>query len=229
MHSHILPNVDDGSTSFETSLAILKKQEKIGVEKVILTPHFKSGAYEVSVNEIQQKFLDFKNKVKENGVNVQLFLGQEVYCDSDIYDKLKNGVVCTLNDTKYLLLEFDLFHHSRIQDYVYNLTTMGYVPVIAHIERYTYLDAETIIDLKQMGALIQVNAESVIGLNGKHLQNYMLEAIAKGLIDFVASDIHTNRSMHLDKAYKIVSKRICEEAAHAVFYENAKNYFNLEE
>ena len=224
IHSHILPNVDDGSDSFDTSLAILKKQQLKGVEKVILTPHYKHGSYNTPINELQEKFRDFKNKVKEKGLNVELFLGQEIFCDDDIYDNLKNGVVSSINNTKYVLVEFNIFRSSPILEYVRNLTALGYVPIIAHVERYLYLDAESLIDLKQMGALIQANAESVIGHNGKKMQDYLLEGIAKGLIDFVASDIHTKRQTKLYKAYKIVEKYICEEAARAVFYENAERY-----
>ncbi len=224
IHSHILPNVDDGSDCIDVSLSILKKQEKIGVEKVILTPHYKNNSYNISAKELQEKFLDFKNIVKENGLNVQLFLGQEIYCDSDIYDNLNKGIVTTINGTKYLLVEFNFFKSTPICDYVYKLTAMGYVPIIAHVERYFYLDAETLIDLKRAGALIQANAESVAGVNGKKIQDYLLEAIAKGLVDFVASDVHNKRKIQLKKAYKIVSKRICKEAAQAVFYENANKY-----
>lgn len=224
IHSHILPNVDDGSSSFETSLAILKKQQSIGVEKIILTPHYRQGLFNISLSELQEKFSNFKNLVKENGLNVQLFLGQEIYCDNTIYENLKNGVVGTLNGTKYVLVEFNVFGTAPIVEYVYNLIEMGYTPIIAHFERYSYLDAETLIDLKQMGALIQANAEAIIGKHGKTIQNYILEGIAKGVVDFVAGDIHTKRQTHLEKAYKIVSKSICEEAAEAVFYKNAQKY-----
>ena len=221
IHSHLLPNVDDGSKDLSMSLDVLKKQESVGVKKIVLTPHYKGDVYNITASELQKIFLDFKTKVKEAGLNVQLYLGQEIYCDSSIYDNLKSGVVSTLNGTKYLLLEFNYFEETDIADYVHNLTTMGYIPIIAHVERYTYLDWNTIFDLKQMGALIQVNASSIIGENGRRVQKYLLKAMSKGLIDFVSSDIHMMRQTSLDKAYKKISKTLGEEVAKRVLYDNA--------
>ena len=221
IHSHLLPNVDDGSKDFSMSLEVLKKQESVGVERIVLTPHYKGDVYNISASELQKIFLEFKTKVKERGLNVQLYLGQEIYCDSNIYDNLKSGVVSTLNGTKYLLIEFNYFVETDIADYVHNLTMMGYIPIIAHVERYTYLDWNTIFDLKQMGALIQVNASSIIGENGRRVQKYLLKAMSKGLIDFVASDIHMMRQTSLDKAYKKITKVLGDETAKRVLYDNA--------
>lgn len=223
IHSHLLPNVDDGSESLETSLDILKKQEAIGVTKVILTPHYKSSTNSYTQPELIEKFNKFKDVVKQNGINVELFLGQEVYCNSKIYSSIKDGEVLTINNTKYILVEFHYFNDTDIADYVYNLITLGYVPIIAHIERYTYLDWNTIFDLKQMGALIQVNAASIIGKNGRRVQKYLLDAMGRGLIDFVASDTHTKRQTELDKAYKKICKTLGKDIAELVLQENAEN------
>ncbi len=223
IHSHLLPNVDDGSDSLEMSLDILRKQEAIGVTKVILTPHYKSSVNSYTKEELLEKFNEFKLKVKQSGINIELFLGQEVYCNSRIYSNLKNNEVFTINDTKYVLVEFHYFNETDIADYVYNLISMGYIPIIAHVERYTYLDWNTIFDLKQMGALIQVNASSINGENGRRIQKYLLDAMGNGLIDFVASDTHSKRQTELDKAYKKICKVLGKDVANMVLRDNAEN------
>ena len=223
IHSHLMPNVDDGSPSLDLSLDFLKKQSEVGVKKVILTPHQKADIYNTPTSVLKESFLHFQSKAKESGIPIELYLGQEIYCDCDIYDNLKNNKILTLNDTKYLLLEFNYFVETDIADYVYNIKTLGYTPIIAHIERYTYLDWNTLYDLKLLGALLQVNASSITGESGCKIKKHIMHAIGKGMIDFVASDTHITRKTHLDKAYKIVSKTFGNKVADDLFYNNANN------
>ena len=98
---------------------------------------------------------------------------------------------------------------------------------IENVERYTYLDWSTVFDLKQMGAVIQANASSIIGENGRRVQKYLLNAIDKGLIDIVASDVHMSRQTSLDKAYKVISRKLGGQIAKRVLYENALDILEL--
>ncbi len=226
IHSHILPFVDDGSSSVESSIALIKEEMANGVTDIILTPHFKKGIYEYGTEELKQEFEKFKEEVQNQGLKVNLYLGQEVYCDRDIYNRIKNGSVLTLSNTPYILLEFDYFTETDIADYVYNVSMLGYKPIIAHIERYSYLDWNTIFDLKRMGALIQVNAFSITGDYGRNFQKKVIKAIKKGLIDFVASDIHSGRDCVMHRAYKILSRHGGRHLADKLFALNAKSIFN---
>ncbi len=226
VHSHVLPFVDDGSDSLENSVALVKKLCDDGVKKIILTPHYKIGINEIDKSELFKIFQDFQIEIKNRGFEVELYLGQEVFCNSKIFSLLKEDKVHTINGTKYLLIEFDYFNYIDILDYAYNIKAMGYIPVIAHIERYVYLDADTLIGLHQLGALIQVNASSIIGDYGKKFQKKVFAAIKSGIVNFVATDVHHGREVLLSSAYKIVSKKFGKNVAENLFINNAKVFFN---
>ena len=221
VHSHILPFVDDGSDSVEESLQLVKKLTEQGATKIYLTPHYKAGSFEKSTEEIKERFNEFNKLVKDSNVNVELFLGQEIYCSREIFKLLEEGKLLTLNGTKYILIEFDCINYNDISDYVYNLKAFGYTPIIAHVERYTYLDAETLIELKNQGALIQVNASSIASKKHKLLQKRVFAAMNLNLVDFVATDIHAERGCYLEKAYQVVRKKYGLQTANRLFFENA--------
>ena len=224
IHSHILPFVDDGSDSYEKSFEMLKRAAEYGITNVVLTPHFKRGVYGNNTEKVKQEFEKFQIAVKEQNIPVKVYLGQEILCDSKIYEDLKNGNLLTFNDSKYVFIEFDYFEYSDIADFAYNIKAMGYIPVIAHIERYKYLSANTLISLKNDGALIQVNAASVTGKYGRAFKKKVFAAIKSGLVDFVATDTHYGRQESLEQAYKIVAKRFGKETAEKLFLKNAEKF-----
>ena len=227
VHSHILPFVDDGSKSIEDSLKILELEALNDVKSVILTPHYKHNIYDTPFEELKKTYETFKDAIQEKGIPVKVYLGQEVYCTNRIYELLKEGKVSTINGTKCILLEFNYYDEQDIADYVFNLKMLGYTPIIAHVERYIYLDWHNLFDLKQLGALIQVNASSITGEEGKTIRRRVLKAIKQGLVDFVGSDIHHDREMPMKNAYKTVQKVAGAKIADDVFNNNAIKYFNL--
>lgn len=226
IHSHLLPFVDDGSDSYEKSLEIIERATSQGVDKIILTPHFKRKFYQVSSKKIKEEFDKFNKAVIDRALPVKLYLGQEILCDAKVYDDLREGKLLTINETKYVFLEFDYFEYMDIVDFAYNVKAMGYIPVIAHIERYKYLTAQSLIELKHEGALIQVNSASITGKYGKEFRKKVFASIKSGLVDFVATDTHTNREESLNDAYKIVKKRFGKDVAYNLFIGNAEK-FNL--
>lgn len=227
IHSHILPCVDDGSKRLESSLALVVNEIKNGVEKIILTPHNKSGVYDIPREEIIKNFENFNKEVESKNLNVKLYLGQEVYVCDKFYDKLDSGDVITINGTKYLLIEFNYYNETDILKHVNNVVKYGYVPVIAHVERYEYLDWHILYDLKMLGALIQVNSSCFVKNRNKKLLNKALNAIRENSIDFIASDVHENRKNYMKKAYKKISKIFGKDKADELFTLNAEKYFNL--
>ena len=81
VHTHVMPFVDDGSDSFENSLALVKLLESEGVDKIILTPHYKKGRYEPTPERLNEEFNNFSKQVSDSGAKVELYLGEEVFCD----------------------------------------------------------------------------------------------------------------------------------------------------
>ena len=221
IHSHILPFVDDGCANIDQALSVISDYVLQGVDTFVFTPHYRKDEYEPSVELLKETFNDFAKTVNEKYPNVKCYLGEEIFCDYSIYDLLKNNKVLTLNGTDKVLLEFNYTAFTDIADYVYNLKYLGYVPVIAHIERYDYInDLEQILELKENGALIQVNAS---GLFEHAYKKKVLTLIKNGLVDFICGDAHFGREIYRAKAYKLVSKKFSKSVADKLFDENAKN------
>ncbi len=220
IHTHILPLVDDGSESLETSLTLLEKYQKKGVKAVVLTPHFK-GKFKTSGKELKDIFLEFCNKVKERGITIKLFLGQEIHNYSGVINGLKEEKIITINDSKYVLLEPEHSKKHDLTESVYSLIRAGYIPIIAHVERYAYLTINQVKELKELGALIQVNAGSIVALNRRHRRKRAKTLITNGLVDFIASDVHANRKNYFFRAYRRIKLRFGKTIANELFYKTA--------
>lgn len=220
IHTHILPCVDDGSGNLRDSLEMLKNHEKIGVTDVFLTPHLRVK-YNLDEQSIKNAFDDFCKEVKKQGINVNLYLGQEIYLSSENQHLQSAQQIITLNDSKYVLIEFDFSEPTDIVETVYEANRLGYKPIVAHFERYLYATLEMAEQIKDNGGFIQVNAHSVTGENktGKKLTKKLLKL---GLVDFVASDIHFARTNRLREARDIVEKKYGKDYAKDLFYNNAK-------
>ena len=221
IHSHILPAVDDGSESNEHSLAMLKEAERQGINKIVLTPHYRAD-YLPSSERLQTKFAEFKAFAAENGILAELYLGQEIYAFDGLVKALNSGKVLSVNGTKYVLVEFSLHQAIDIAETVYMLVSHGYVPIVAHIERYGYADIFTAKEVKEIGGLIQVNADSVCGIKRHRYKRKVMSLIKEGLADFVASDVHFKRVNHMRAAYEKILKKFGRETADKLFTENAE-------
>lgn len=222
IHSHVVYGVDDGSPDLETSLKMLSAMSAIGTDSVVCTPHYRKP-YNKPVELIKENFKALKDAAAERGIPVQLYLGQEIYCKADEYKQLlKSGKVLTINQGKFVLLEFDFNNYIDIADVVYEVRTMGLTPIVAHVERYPYVTVDDVYEIKRSGGLIQVNADSVIGKCGHVVKKFVKRLFNDGFVDFVASDLHPSRVDTLGQAYRYVKKKFGEDAAEVTFNENAK-------
>lgn len=221
IHTHILPNVDDGSRSVEKSIELLKQAEGQGVTHLFLTPHYRLG-YKTDRNIIEKEFINFQKIAKDAGINVKLFLGQEIFVDREYYKVLKDELVNTMNNTKYVLVEFDYFIDTDISEVVYELVALGYIPIVAHFERYVYATIQDAYEVKELGGLIQVNADSIVGNNRLHRKTAK-KLLKNNLVDFVASDVHDCRVNLLGQAKAYVTKKFGEKISQKLFVENAEN------
>lgn len=201
IHTHILYGVDDGSPDKETSLLLINEAKKNNINKIILTPHQNEECK--NNQELKDKFLKFKEEFKD--YNIDFYLGSEIYYYSNMIKDLNNGELLTINDTKYVLVEFSTEIKTDIQGIIYDLCVSGYKPIVAHIERYHYLDFEDYKEIKKSGALIQVNAKSF----ERKIYNKQLKYLLKNnLIDFIASDCHNeNRNIDFEFVKKFVNKK----------------------
>ena len=222
IHAHALPFVDDGSDSFETSFIMIEGSISQGVTDIVLTPHYSLGEYETPATEIREEFEKFKAKVKERGLDINLYLGQEIFVRRDFKKIFESGNYLTMNGTKKVLIEFDTRNDFDIAEAVYDLKMMGLEPIVAHFERYTYADISVAEEIKSLGGYIQINAESLVGKT-KHTYYKKVKALLKeGLVDFVASDMHDFRQNLIAKAYDFTARKFGAHTAEKLFNENAK-------
>ena len=221
IHTHILPLVDDGSASFETSLAMLKSEIEQGVTDIILTPHYRKD-YKLSPEKLREEFLAFCEKVKQNGIDINLYLGQEIMIDKKFKSLFVENMVLPIGQTKFVLIEFSERVPFDISEAVYVLSLIGYTPIIAHIERYKYADMDMVREIKDLGGLIQVNADSLVGKGKFKYARKVKNLISEGLVDFVASDIHAFRKNTLKKCANYVSKKFGQEVYEKLFINSAQ-------
>lgn len=222
IHTHILPLVDDGSNSWETSFQMLKDAAGQGITDIILTPHLQEGQYECSREELVQKFNELNLKKESLNIDLNLYLGQEIYIRKDYAEFFEKNRILTINNTKCVLIEFDTQKDFDISETVYDLKRLGFIAIIAHFERYYYADVSVAQEVKQLGGYIQINADSLVGKGKRLYYKKVKQLLKENLVDFVASDVHDFRENHLKKAFEMVERKFGLITAQNLFYNNAK-------
>lgn len=211
LHSHILPGVDDGSKNMEMTFDMIKDAINSGTRKIVATPHYAKGYYINEYNDIKNIFLEFKNVV-EDKFDVEVYHGQEVYFTENILEELKQGNIGTINDSKYMLIEFPpLDFKIDSLDYLYELQIRGIVPIVAHPERYKSVmkNPEILNEFVEAGCLFQLNGTSLHGAFGKEAQKVSRILLNNGVYNFIGSDAHSNgkRNMDLRECIEIINKQ----------------------
>ncbi|MBN2876442.1 MAG: exopolysaccharide biosynthesis protein [Bacilli bacterium] len=220
IHTHILPYVDDGSSDLETSIKLIEYEISQGVTDIFVTPHYYRFRNYLSPHKENLKiFEELLEETKKRELNIALHLGNEIYWDESSLSKLANGTAVSLGGSKHVLIEFSMFRdQGNIPDAINDLTATGYIPIIAHPERYPYItNTDDYRKMRKMGAKIQVNAGAIIGDYGKKVKKFVLNLIKQNLVDFVASDIHDFRIKGLAEAYQIVEQKFSRETADSLF------------
>ena len=201
IHTHILYGVDDGSENLETSKLLIEEEIKNNVDIVILTPH--QNQESKNKDELINRFESFKKEFSD--YNISFYLGSEIYYYSNMIDDLKDGKLLTINNSKYVLVEFSTEIETDITNIVYDLKINGYIPIIAHIERYPYLDLKSYDEIKKNGGLIQINSKSFERKIYNKKLKYLLK---KDLVDFISSDCHNaKRNCDFEYAKKYIAKK----------------------
>lgn len=215
-HSHILPGIDDGSRSIEQTIRMLKEAKEAGFTKIISTSHYIEGYYESD----EAERTELLNEVQKNISGIELYLGNEIYITNNMINLIQNKKASTINNSKYVLFEFPLSAKSmNDKEVVYRLIENGFVPVIAHPERYSYVqdNPEYIEELAEMGALFQANYGSIIGMYGKKAEKTLKKLLKNDLIRFFGTDSHridqvyTKMPKILKKLHKFLSDEEIEE------------------
>lgn len=209
LHSHFLPGVDDGSKSIETTVKMLEKAKLAGVTDIIFTPHYIKDSRFCSNKAHNEKIFAPIQKMAKEKYNINLFLGNEVYCNPDMVELYKTKEIKTLNDSRYMLIEIPMYTKTNnLKSLFLELMQIGIVPILAHPERYTayYNDLDFFLELRNMGVLMQMNASSLIGGYGKKAKVMVKKLLKANLISFVGSDTHSDHDDKYENFAKIEKK-----------------------
>lgn len=194
-HCHILPGVDDGVQSMDESLQILAEYERLGVKEVWLTPHIMEDIPNTT-EKLRERFAELQAVYSGN---VMLHLASENMLDKLFEERLeKNDLLPIGEDGKHLLVETSYFNPPLgLHDILMRIKTKGYHPVLAHPERYLYMDADDYKQLKSMNTKFQLNLFSLHGIYGKEAQKRVQRLQKQGMYDFIGTDLHKIETLRL--------------------------------
>lgn len=193
IHCHLLPGVDDGSHTEEESFLLLERLEKVDIRRIVFTPHVMADLPANHASFLRERFLDFKQLYRGK---VELALGAEYMLDEKFRGHLTGGLLCyadrhVLVETSYLSAPLDF------QSLLYEIMMKGYMPVLAHPERYSYMSEKDHAALKDKGYKFQLNLLSLSGYYGKAPRLCSERLLKKGMYDFAGSDIHNERQVKM--------------------------------
>lgn len=224
IHCHILPGVDDGAPDMETSRAMIRDAYEQGVRYIIATPHYRPEMFEPSMKKVIRVYHELRDYAEEVGIGLRL--GCEYYRNEQMIRHLDKKLRPTMLGSRYVLTEFstnDSF--VTVRNYIYELITKGYRPIVAHVERYFCCqEPERIQKLKKLGAQIQINADSVLGYEGHTIKKFCAGLMKDDLVDFIESDAHNleGRKMNLGKCATYVRKKMGQDYAEEIFVDNPR-------
>jgi tyrosine-protein phosphatase YwqE len=192
MHSHFIPGIDDGAATIQDSIDLIRKMVNFGYKKIYTTPHIMSDYYKNTPEIILSGLEKVREAIKQNGIPVELYAAAEYYCDFEFSSKIGKEKLLTFGDN-YILFEVSYLNApENISDIIFMLQSNGYRPVLAHPERYPYWFSNYKIysQLKEKGALLQLNINSLTGYYSPATKKIGEKLIADNLIDFIGSDCH---------------------------------------
>jgi protein-tyrosine phosphatase len=218
LHSHILPGIDDGSRSLDMSLEMARMAVDDGITTMACTPHIYPGLYMNDTAGIMAARDRLQEALDEHGIKLQLTIGADVHLVPGLLQGLRAGTVPCLHHTRYLLLEPS--HHvapPHFQESVFRLVAEGYVPVITHPERLTWVEDHYPVfgELVRQGAWMQITAASLTGVFGARAKYWGERFLGDGLTHIIATDTHSNgrRSPVMSPARQIAERMLGREEA----------------
>ena len=195
-HSHILPGIDDGAGSWKEALCMLKTAQAQGIRRVIATPHWGGPFGYTDPVQIRELCFTLQEKARRHNISVKIYQAQEVMYTEEAADRIANGEILTLADSRYVLAEFyQGIGYSGIFRAVQRFTQSGYSPIIAHAERYEALkDIGRLEELRKQGAYIQLNFRAIGGKWHDFTTRWCRKALKEGFVHFVGTDMHNMRT-----------------------------------
>jgi tyrosine-protein phosphatase YwqE len=218
IHSHLVPGVDDGSDSLDTSLLLVSGLASLGYRRLITTPHIRPGYFPNTRENLTRAFNELKAAVEASGLEVEIALGAEYFVDSNFINTLEKESLLTLSDN-YVLIEISTFSPPpNLFDILFQMRIKGYRPILAHPERYFfYSSAGSYEKLKDFGCYFQMNILSLSGHYGKEVREAANRLFKGGMVDFLGTDLHHLRHFELMRKMEAENPRVVKALREASF------------
>jgi protein-tyrosine phosphatase len=213
IHSHLLPALDDGVATFEEAERIILQFINLGYKKLITTPHVMSDQYRNTPTIINQKLLELRQHLLLKKIDIEIHAAAEYYLDESLMQMLEDDQPLLTLGKNYLLFETNFVTESfLVNDFIFKALTKGYKPILAHPERYLYLQnnfskAQELLD---RGVLFQLNISSLTAYYSKSAQQMAHKLIDRGCVHWLGSDCHIFQQVKLmENAF---TSRYCRKA-----------------
>jgi protein-tyrosine phosphatase len=221
MHSHILPGIDDGADTIETSLLLIRGMKELGYRRLIASPHIMWDMYRNTPDIIRKKLEEVREAVRKEGIDIEIDAGAEYFLDEYVEELLKTKTpLLTISENK-VLVEFSLaFPAMNIKDILFEMQMQGYQPIIAHPERYIYLqrNKEFYDELRDIGCIFQLNILALSGQYGKSVNELAHYLIKNDFYTLVGTDLH-----HAGNLEDLASPRLAAALTKEVNWEKITN------
>lgn len=231
IHAHLVPAVDDGAKDFTMAIQMLQTAYEQGINSIVCTSH-SYGNTDLYFRNLEK----LQKEVKNAGININLYSGCEIYCNSKIIKiiiaELNNKEIPTINNTEYVLIEFNPYEDANeILSCVKELHNNGYKTILAHTERYLNLfgNDKWIAALEEIGCLFQVNAYSIQDTVDMYNRVFARKLLKEQRVAFIGSDAHrTNHRPYMIKnGINYMNEHYDAEYVKNICYRNAKNILNI--
>ena len=231
LHCHILPALDDGAKSMEKTREMLQIAYEEGIRQIIATPHYFASRKSASVGTIRHTIAKVEKEMEHWGFHIKIYPGNEIYYRNGVEELLEEGKINTLADSKYVLVEFDpMTEYSYLRDGIKKLGSYGYVPILAHTERYECLfeKKERLQRVKDHGGYIQVNASSFQGGMFDEMAKRAKYIMKNDLLDFIGTDAHSTgkRSPRIKDTASYLYRKLGQKRAEEILLKNPEIVIN---
>ena len=207
IHSHILPGIDDGAKDVNESVKLITEMKKLGFSKIIGTPHTYAGLYENTNETINDAFRKLKVKIPKG---IEIGFASEYMIDESIINKANEKQLLCIKDN-FILVEMSYVAPPRfLFEIIFELRVNGYIPILAHPERYFFLhvDKKKYHKLKNAGCLFQINLLSTTGYYGEDVLKISDYLIQENMIEYCGSDTHSIKHINQIKNSTVKLKKI---------------------
>lgn len=225
IHSHILPQIDDGAENYDMSMKMLRTAYADGIKTIIVTPHYKPGRHNASPEKIFFLMEKLCQEAIKAEMEVKLYPGNEFYYHDGVFKELEEERACTMAGSSYVLIEFGpMERFEYIRNGLYEALAHGWRPILAHAERYSAIlgKPENVEELIRLGSCIQINAGSILGKTGMGVRQFTKKLLKEHLVHFVATDAHDEgkRKPVLSDCWKYISRKYEKAYAQRLFHDN---------